>query len=87
MWSREGWVYRLQGRNNRLVFEYSLYDVCLYADKTGFMMSKSEIFGGNGCYGTDTPGTDAVSETTLGYGVEGGATTVDSGVNYDGNIG
>ena len=50
-------------------------------------MSKSEIFGGNGCYGTDTPGTDAVSETTLGYGVEGGAKTVDSGVNYDGNIG
>ena len=50
-------------------------------------MSESAIVGGDGCAGTDTLGTDAVSETTLGAGSGWGATYVDCGVNYDGNVG
>ena len=44
------------------------------------------MFGGDGCSRTDTLGTDAVSEATLGYGAWWGATTVDFGVNYDSNV-
>ena len=56
--------------------EHSLYDVCLCAN-----------FGGDGCDGTDTLGTDAVSETTLRSGAGWGTTTVDCGVNSNVNVG
>ena len=51
------------------------------------MMSESDNFGGDGCSGTDTLRTDAVSETTLRSGARWGATTVYCGVNYGGNVG
>ena len=45
------------------------------------------MFGGYGCSRTETIGTGVVSEATIGYGAGWGATTVDCGVNSDGNIG
>ena len=51
------------------------------------MVSEIEILGGDGCDGTDTLRTDAVSETTLRYGSGWGKTTVDCGVNSNGNVG
>ena len=57
-------------------FERSLDDVCLCAD-----------FGGDGCAGTATLGTDAVSETNIGTGAGWGTRTGDCGVNTDGNLG
>ena len=45
------------------------------------------IFGGDGWDVTDTLGTDAVSETTLISGAGWGVTTVEFGVNYNGNVG
>ena len=51
------------------------------------MMSESAILVGGGCAGTDTLGTDEVSETILGAGTGWGKTTVDRGVNYNGNVG
>ena len=59
-----------------LVLERSLYDVCFCDD-----------FGGDSCSETATIGNDAVSEITLGAGVDWGAITVDCGVDSDGNIG
>ena len=50
-------------------------------------MSEGVVFGGDGCAGTDTLGTDAVSETTLGSGVGWGATNVYFGVNSDSSVG
>ena len=44
-------------------------------------------FGGDGCAGTDTLGTDAVSGTTLGSIAGWFVTTVDCVVNYYGNVG
>ena len=40
--------------------------------KTGLVVTKGDIFGGDGCARTDTLGTDAVSESTLGSGAGGG---------------
>ena len=51
------------------------------------MISESANFGGDGCAGTDTLGTDAVSETTLGDGARVVTATVYFGVNYYGNLG
>ena len=51
------------------------------------MISGSDNFGGDGCSGTDTIGTGAVSYTTLGSGSVWGATNVDFVVNSDGNEG
>ena len=45
------------------------------------------MFGGDGCAGTDTLGTDAMYETNLRYGAGWVVTTVDYGVNSDGNVG
>ena len=64
------------GRCDFLVLEHSLYDVFFRAN-----------FGGDGCAGTDTLGTDAVSRTTLIAGTIWGETTVYYGVNSDGNVG
>ena len=50
-------------------------------------MSESAFFGRYDCSGTDTLGTDAVSETTLRAGAGWGATTVDCGLNSDENVG
>ena len=50
-------------------------------------MSEGAILGGDGCAGTDTLVTDAVYETTPGAVAGWGATTIDCGVNYDGNVG
>ena len=58
------------------MLERSLYDVCFCDD-----------FGGDSCSETATIGNDAVSEITLGAGVDWGAITVDCGVDSDGNIG
>ena len=62
-------------------------DVFLFADETILVVSESAIFRSDGCAGTDTLGNDAVFETTLGSSTGWGATTVDYGVNYDGNVG
>ena len=65
-----------------------MYDVflnCGYG--TSLLVTEGEIFGGDSCDGTETLGTDAVFETTLGSGAEWGATTVDFGVNSNGNVG
>ena len=51
------------------------------------MVAESDIFGGDGCDGTDTLGPDVVSETNLIAGAEWGRTTVDCGVNYNGDVG
>ena len=51
------------------------------------MISKSANFRGDGCAGTDTLGSVAVSETTLGTNTGWGATYVYCGVNSDVNIG
>ena len=64
------------GRRDCLVLERSFYDSYFCAN-----------FGGDGCAGTTTLGTDAVYETTLVAGTGWGTTTVDYGVNYDGNVG
>ena len=64
------------GARDCLVLERSLYNACLCND-----------FGGDGRDGTFTLGTDEVSDTTLGSSTGWGATTVDYGVNYDGNVG
>ena len=45
------------------------------------------MFGVVGFDGTDTIRTDTVSETTLRDGSGQGATNVDCGFNYDGNVG
>ena len=45
------------------------------------------IFGCDCCDGNETLRTDSVSETTLRDGVGWGTTTVDHGVNYNGNVG
>ena len=58
-----------------------MYDVWIY-----LVVSESEIIGGDGCDVTDTLGTVAVSETTLRAGAGWGTTTVDCGVNYNGNL-
>ena len=50
------------------------------------MVSESEILGGDGCVGTGTLGTDAVPDTTLRYGAGWCTTTVDCGVNSNGNV-
>ena len=50
-------------------------------------MSESSIFLGDGCSGTETLGTDAVSEINLGYFVGLDATTVDGAVNSNVNVG
>ena len=76
MWYREGWIYRILGIINCLVIERSLYDAFFCAN-----------FLGDGYAGTDTLRTDAVSETTFGYGTGWGATTVYCGFNSDGNSG
>ena len=80
-------MYLLLGRSDCLVLERSFYDVCICADETGLMISESANFGGDGCAGTDTLGTDAVSETTLGDGARVVTATVYFGVNYYGNLG
>ena len=64
-----------------------MYDVCLFEDDNGLVMQVNEIFGGDGCSGTDTLGTDAVSDTPIVYGAGRGTTTVNYGVNYDENVG
>ena len=51
------------------------------------MISKGANFGENGCSGTDTFGTDTMAETKFGDGAGLGATIVDCGVNFDGNVG
>ena len=51
------------------------------------MISKGANFGENGCFGTDTFGTDTMAETKFGDGAGLGATIVDCGVNFDGNVG
>ena len=43
------------------------------------MISESVNFGGDVFVGTDTLVTDAVYETTLVYGAQRGATTIDCG--------
>ena len=58
------------------MLERSLYDTCLCAD-----------FVDDGCDGTATIETYAVSVTTLVSGTEWGETAVDCGVNSDGNVG
>ena len=50
-------------------------------------MTEGDIFGGDGCDGTETLRTDSVSETTIGDAIGWGAATVDCGVNFDGNVG
>ena len=64
-----------------------MYDVFLFAYDNGLMISKGENFGENGCSGTDTFGTDTMAETKFGDGAGLGATIVDCGVNFDGNVG
>ena len=51
------------------------------------MISESAIFGGDGCSGTDNLGNDVVSEKNIGAGTGWGSTTIDCGVNSDGNLG
>ena len=50
------------------------------------MISESVNFGGDVFVGTDTLVTDAVYETTLGYGAFLGARTGYSGVSSSGNV-
>ena len=57
------------------MLERSLYNSCLCAN-----------FGGDGCAGTTTLGTDAVYETTLVAGTGWGKTTVDCVVNSNDNV-
>ena len=64
------------GEHDFLVLELSLYDVCFCVD-----------FGSDGCSGTATLGTDAVSETTLGYGAGWGARTGNCRVNSNVDVG
>ena len=58
------------------MLDSSLYGVYLCAD-----------FGGDGCAGTATLGTDAVSETTLRVGSVWGARTGDFVVSSDADVG
>ena len=58
------------------VLELSIYDVCLW-----------DYFGCDGCAGTYTIVTDAVSKTTLGVGAGWGAITGDFGVSSNGDVG
>ena len=58
------------------MLEHSFYDACLCAD-----------FGGDGCAGTVTLRTFAVSETTLRSGVRWDSRTGDFGVSSDGDVG
>ena len=51
------------------------------------MVAEGAILGGDGCDGTENLVPDTVYETTLRAGAGWGATTVDLGVNYDGNVG
>ena len=64
-----------------------MYDFFLCANETSLVISESAIFGGDGCAGTDTLGTYALSDTALGYGAGWGATIVHFGVNSYGNVG
>ena len=64
------------GGTQCLVLEHSLYDVCFCAN-----------FGGDGCAGTATLGTDALSETTPRAVAGWGERTGDCGVNSDINVG
>ena len=65
-----------------------MYDVLLVCEgDTSLLVEEGAVLGGDGCDGTYTLRTDAVSDTTLGSGAGWVATTVDCGVNYDGNIG
>ena len=64
------------GGRDCLLLERSLYAVCFFAN-----------FGGDGCAGTDTLGTDVVSGTTLGSVSGWFVTTVDCVFNYYGNVG
>ena len=75
------------GRRTFLVIECSFYDVCLFVGETTLIISESENFGGDVCYGTDTLRTDSVSEATLRADAGFGATTIDCGVNSDCNLG
>ena len=59
-----------------LVIERSLNDFCLCDD-----------FGVDGCAGTATLGTDAVSDTTLVTGARWGTRTGDCGFNFDIDVG
>ena len=58
------------------MLDHSLYDAFLSAD-----------FIGDGCTGNSTLVTDAVSETILVACEEWGVTTVNCGVNSDGDVG
>ena len=64
-----------------------MYDVFLCADEPSLVVSKRDSFGADGCAGTDTLGTYAISDTALGYGAGWGATIVHFGVNSYGNVG
>ena len=75
-------------RRNITVWELSLYDVCLECEgDASFVVAEGVTFVGDGCASTDTLLTDVVYQTTLRSGSGGGETTVDCGVNYDGNMG
>ena len=50
------------------------------------MVVECAIFGGDGCDETDTLGTGAVYDTTLGAGAGSVTTTVYCGSNYDINV-
>ena len=56
-----------------------MYEVFLCEDDTGLMISESYNCGSDGCSGTDTLITDAVSETTLVAGTGWVAIAVDCG--------
>ena len=57
------------------MLERSLYDICLCAG-----------FGGDSCTGTAILITDALSETTLGYGAAWGTRTGYFRVSFDGGV-
>ena len=76
MWYHEVWVYWMLGIHDFLLLHHCFYDAIFCAD-----------FGGGGCAGNDTLGTDTVSETTLGASAGWGTTTINCGFNYVGNVG
>ena len=69
-------MYRLLGECDCLVLQRGLYNAWLCDD-----------FGSDGCAGTANLRNNEVSETTLVAGTEWGATTVDCGVDSNGDVG
>ena len=51
------------------------------------MVEEGAIFRGDSCDGNDTLGTDALSKTTLIYGVELGEKNVYCALSFYGNVG